>query len=534
MTSPKASRRGRARAGLAASAAAVLALALAACGSGGSGGSAPDGGTLVIDTTFDLKTADPGREYELTGQLLAHSLYDTLLGFANNDLTKPVGNLASSYEMSPDARTLTLPLSPGRVFADGTPVTADDVVFSFNRLIGIKGNPSFLLDGVTVSKKDATTVVLTSAKPNPALPFILPTPALSVLNSKVVTAHGGTADQSDGAEGYLNGASAGSGAYQLKSLDVASQAVLTRNPTYNGPAKPHYGTIVLRNVKAATQSLNVQKGDSQVALDLSGDQASGLDTSKVTVTSGASGYSIYLMLNQSAGVSAATSNPRFVSAVKKAIDYADLLGVAGRGAVRPAGIIPSVIGGTLPPDQALKQDLEGAKADLAASGAAGQRPTLSYPSDFTLNGLSFQTLAEKLQSQLAAAGINVDLAPAPVATELDNYRNGKEQIGLWYWGPDFPDPSNYLAFAPGGLLGKRANWPTTAAPAIDQAATAASTSTDPTQRVALYQRFQQALNAGGPFIPLLQPPTNIVTANTVTGVAYNPIWSVDVSAIGAK
>ena len=54
---------------------------------------------------------------------------------------------------------------------------------------------------------------------------------------------------------------------------------------------------------------------------------------------------------------------------------------------------------------------------LAASGAAGQAPPkLSYPSDLTLNGLSFQTLAEKLQSQLAAAGITIDLAPAPVAT----------------------------------------------------------------------------------------------------------------------
>jgi peptide/nickel transport system substrate-binding protein len=512
----------------------VLALALAACGSGssgGSGGSASGGGTLVIDTSFDLKTADPGREYELTGQLLAHSMYDTLLGFADNDLTKPVGNLATGYQLSPDARTLTLPLAPGRLFADGSPVTADDVVFSFNRLIGIKGNPAFLLDGVTVSAKDPATVVLTSAKPNPALPFILPAPSLSVVNSKVVTAHGGTADQRDGAEGYLNGASAGSGPYQLKTLDVTNQAVLTRNPRYNGPAKPHYDTIVLRNVKAATQALNVQKGDSQVALDLSGDQVGGLDTGKVTVTSGASGYSIYLMLNQSADVSSATSNPRFVSAVKKAINYADLLSVAGRGAARPGGIIPSVIGGALPPDQAIAQDLEGAKADLAASGAAGQRPKLSYPSDYTLNGLSFQTLAEKLQSQLAAAGITVDLAPGPVATELDNYRNGKEQIGLWYWGPDFPDPSNYLAFAPGGLISKRANWPTTAAPDIDKLANQAATTAEPAQRTALYQQLQRQLNAGGPFIPLLQPPTNIVTAKSVTGAVYNPIWSVDVSAI---
>ena len=166
---------------------------------------------------------------------------------------------------------------------------------------------------------------------------------------------------------------------------------------------------------------------------------------------------------------------------------------------------------------------------------AGQKPKLAYPSDLTLNGLSFQTLAEKLQSQLAAAGIAVDLAPAPVATELDNYRNGKEQMGLWYWGPDFPDPSNYLAFAPGGLIGKRANWPATAAPDIDAAATTGR-ARPPTraQRDALYQQFQRGLNASGPFIPLVQPPTNIVTATSVTGAAYNPIWTVDVGTIGAK
>lgn len=45
-------------------AAVAVALAVAACGSGGSGGGAGSGPTLVIDSTFDLKTVDPGREYE--------------------------------------------------------------------------------------------------------------------------------------------------------------------------------------------------------------------------------------------------------------------------------------------------------------------------------------------------------------------------------------------------------------------------------------------------------------------------------------
>jgi peptide/nickel transport system substrate-binding protein len=516
---------------LAATAAAVV-LAVAACGSGSGGSGGGSGPTLVIDSTFDLKTVDPGREYELTGQMLTHGMYETLLTFAGDDLATPAPGLASSYELSPDAKTLTLTLAKGRVFSDGSPVTADDVVFSLQRVIGVKGNPSFLLDGVTVAKKDDATVVLTSAEPNAALPYILPNPALSVVNSKVVTANGGTTDDKDGAEKFLNGTSAGSGPYILKTLDVSSQAVLTKNPAYNGPAKPAYDTIVIRNVQAATQVLNVQKGDSQVALDLSGDQVSGLDRGKLTVTSGPSAYTIFLFLNQGADVSTATSNPQYVSAVKKAIDYAGLLQVAGAGSVQPASMIPTMITGSLPAAEAPKQDLAGAAAALAASGVTGQTPKLAYPSDFTLLGLSFQTIAERLQSQLAAAGITVDLAPAPVATELDNYRSGKEQMGLWYWGPDFPDPSNYLAFAPDGLIGKRANWPASAAPDIDRAAKAAAAAVDPGQRASLYQDFQRSLNAGGPFIPLVQPATNIVTAKSVTGAAYNPIWTLDLGAVG--
>jgi peptide/nickel transport system substrate-binding protein len=522
-----------ARRSAALAAAAAVMLAVTACGSGGSGGGSASGPTLVIDSTFDLKTVDPGREYELTGQMLTHGMYETLLTFAGDDLTAPAPGLASSYELSPDARTLTLKLAQGRVFSDGSPVTADDVVFSLQRVIGMKGNPSFLLDGVTVAKTDETTVVLTSAEPNAALPFILPNPALSVVNSKVVTANGGTTDDKDGAETFLNSTSAGSGPYMLKSLDVASQAVLARNPAYNGPAKPAYDNIVIRNVQAATQALNVQKGDSQVALDLSGDQVSGLDQGELTVTSGASAYTIFLFLNQGADISTTTSNPQYVSAVKKAIDYPGLLQVAGTGSVQPASMIPTMIAGSLPAAEAPKQDLAGAAAALAASGVGGQTPKLAYPSDFTLLGLSFQTLAERLQSQLAAAGITVELAPAPVATELDNYRNGKEQMGLWYWGPDFPDPSNYLAFTPDELIGKRANWPATAAPDIDRAAKAAAAAVEPAERAGLYQELQRSLNAGGPFIPLVQPATNVVTAKSVTGAAYNPIWTLDLGAVGA-
>src|SRR3989442_615973 len=207
---------------------------------------------LVVDKSFDMKTADPQREFEVSGGIVAKALYSTLLTFKGSDSAKPVPAVASSYTASADAKTYTFKLRTDIKFGDGTQLTSADVLFSFNRLINIKGNPSFLLDGVTVSAPDASTVVLTSKDPNPAIPFIIPNPALGIVNSKVVKAHGGTdqpgADKADQAESFLNSTSAGTGPYVLKSFSTTSEVDLTANPGYWGP-KPFYGTVVIRNIQ---------------------------------------------------------------------------------------------------------------------------------------------------------------------------------------------------------------------------------------------------------------------------------------------
>ena len=74
----------------------VVAVALAACsagpGAGGASGSSTastaSSSALVIDSTFDLKTADPARSYEFTGELLAHNVYEHATTYAGDDLTK--------------------------------------------------------------------------------------------------------------------------------------------------------------------------------------------------------------------------------------------------------------------------------------------------------------------------------------------------------------------------------------------------------------------------------------------------------------
>lgn len=510
------------------------ALALAACGSGGAPAPAAQSGgkTLVIDTSFDLKTADPGRTYEPTGLIVGKATYETLLTFDGGDVTKPVPALAESYELSEDGKVVTLKLKQGSTFADGSAVTADDVVFSLTRVRDMKGTPSFLLDGVEIAKTDDSTITLTSEKANAALPYILPNPALGILNSKVAKQNGATADAQDKAEQYLNANSAGSGPYQIESFNVSSQVVLKANPKYHG-TKPAYEKVVIRNVEAATQKLNVQRGDSQVALNLSGDQVTNMPAT-LQVNKTASANVIFLLANQDSAISKTTTNPKFVEAVRKGVDYAGLLELAGEGSTQAPGVIPSQLLGALPADQAVKRDVEGAKAALAASGLAAPTVKLEYPTELTVNGLSFQPLAERIQANLKEVGITVDLQPAPVTTALDNYRNGKEEMGLWYWGPDYPDPNDYLAFLPGQTVGKRAGWQSGAAKDIEAAGEKAAAAIGDEARTEAYADVQTKLNAAGPFIPLIQPSQNIVTAASVTGLEYHPVWTVDVADLGVK
>src|SRR3954452_18379067 len=74
---------------------ALSALGLVACGPEEDGpGGGGKGKTLVVKTSFNLKTADPCRNFEITGNMISHSLYEPLLTFHGSNLTKPVPLIA--------------------------------------------------------------------------------------------------------------------------------------------------------------------------------------------------------------------------------------------------------------------------------------------------------------------------------------------------------------------------------------------------------------------------------------------------------
>ena len=509
----------------------VAAVTLAGC-SGGSSGESDVPSSLVIDTAFTFETGDPGRNYVPTGYMVSKAVYETLLDFSGSDESTPVPGLAT-YEQNDDATVFTFTLDEGRVFSDGSPVTADDVVFSLERVKGMtESKANFLMNGIEVSKVDDLTVELSTEVPSLKLPALMTNPSLAILNSEVVIANGGTTDATDAAEDFLNSESAGSGPYVIDSIDFASQVVLTGNEKYNGDEEIDFDRVVIRSVsESATQKMNLEGGDSHVAVDLSGDQVAGL-AGKVTVTSVPSAQTIFLLLNQNPEVSDITSNPDFVEAVRYALDYDGLLELTGAGSEQATGVIPPSFLGAL--TDGIEQDADRAAKALEASGYNGETVTLEYPNDYPVGGVSFTPLAERIQSQLDAAGITVELAPAPFTTQIDEYVNGREAFSIWFWGPDYADSANFLPFTAGQKVGLRAGWTAEENPEIGELATAAEGAVSLEEREAAFSAFATALQESGPFVPLIVPGSNIATADFITGVAYNSTWTMDIAELRVK
>jgi peptide/nickel transport system substrate-binding protein len=520
-------------------AAAALACAAAAYGATGHTTGAP---TLVVDNSFTIKTSDPQRAFDPTASIIDRALYDTLFTYKGGNLSNPIPLLVSSWKASNNAKVFTFQLKRNVHFADGTPLTSADVVWSLDRLVNLKGNPAFLLAGVTVKAAGKYGVVMTSATPATQLPAILANPSTGIVNSKLVKAHGGSdasnASTADTAENFLNSsasAGAGSGPYILKAFSTTSQITLVPNTHYWGAKKAAFSNVVVRNMIATTQLINIQRGSHEVAIDLAADQAAGLKgNKKLKVALQPSTWTFWLFANDNPAISSVTSNKQFQTAVRYALDYKSILSVAGPGAIQAPGIIPSMFLGALPQKDAVKQNVVKAKAALAASGVGGQQVTLEYPSDLTINGVPFTTLAQKVQANLQAAGFNIQLSGSPTSNWLTEYRDGKMAFGLSLWGPDYPDPADYLTFTPGQLVGLRAGWPKGSDSAIEKLAASALVTTNAAKRKAIYQQIQLQLNQRGPFFPLMQPTQVFVSTSDLRNAVYNATYSIDVTQVSPK
>ena len=234
------------------------------------------------------------------------------------------------------------------------------------------------------------------------------------------------------------------------------EVVLERNPNYWGEA-PAFDRIVIRNItEAATQKLQLEAGDIDIATGLSQDQVPTMQGSEgITVNSSPAATTFYVLMNNNPEVGGAFSNPLIQQAVRYALKYDEILALAGPGAVRLAGIIPTVFPGALDPAEATETDQEKARSlvsEAALDSVAGQ---LSYASDSVIWGVQMNILAQKIQSDLAEVGIELALDGLPRTTALQKYRDAKEPGRRVELGCGFPGRQQFPGL-PAGTHGRDA------------------------------------------------------------------------------
>lgn len=359
---------------------------------------------------------DPAKASDYAGSVLAFNVYDALvLPKQGGPGVQPL--LAESWTV--DGETYTFKLRADVKFQSGNPLTAEDVVFSLDRMKALKQGLSYLFANVkTVEAVDTHTVKFTLSEPY--APFLSALYRLPIVDKKLVMANLGAGDgeMKDWGQAYLTSHGAGTGAYKVVSHNPQQETVLAKNADYFLGPSPKAPDIVHQRygLEAATVRALVAQGEEDITsqwLPPEVLKALAAVGSPLVTETGMSGF--YIKMNTS---KAPLDDVNCRLALSKAFDYEAGIkmiavtakvsqGAPSRGAI-PAGML-----GYDDKAPIMKRDLDAAKTYL------GQ---CKYkPSDFTLE-LSWvgevpleERFALLMQANFAEIGIKSEIKKIPWA-----------------------------------------------------------------------------------------------------------------------
>lgn len=372
----------------------------------------PDDQLIVGMNMNNMLSLDPAAMTgnEVVGIVV--NLYDSLVELDPENLSHVLPSLAKSWDISADGNLITFHLADNAKFHSGNPVTAEDFVWSMNRLLKLNmaqattwKSYGFTAENVArmIRAKDAATVEIELPKPNDPKLVIYSLATLgsgSVLDSKTVMQH---EKNGDWGNGWLTTNEAGSGPFKLDVWQAKDVLRISRVEGYwRGDA--HMRRVIFRHMtESQALRLMVEKGDIDIATGMSVPDINALKQNKeVSVREVKKGTLYYVAMSLK---NEHFAKPKVREAVRYLIDYDGInqTVMTGYGFYhqRP---IQAGMDATLP-DPGYKLDVARAKSLLAEAG---------YPDGFdvTLRVLSdqpFLNLATSVQSTLAQAGIRAKI-----------------------------------------------------------------------------------------------------------------------------
>lgn len=393
-----------------------------------------DAGTFVIGGSEEPSTLEPANAQLYTGWIFTSAIYDNLIKY-DNETGEYVNVLAESVEFTTDTQ-LVIKLKSGIKFHDGSDLTADDVLFTLERLAASSRYATnyAAIDFENCKVVDDTTLEVNLLTPFPAILGFLAHPSAGIMSRAYFEAEG---------EEGLAQRPMGTGAFVFDSWTSGDRAVATKSSDYwDDSVDVAYDTLIVRFIpESTTRMIEFETGGIDAIMDLASADVDRINNSEV---SGAVLYSIpgeKITRLEMLDTYEPFANPQVRLAVAHAIDIEGTVYAAyGNTAEYTTSVLPSDCKYYIE-EPAYEYDPELAKQLLAEAG---------YPDGFTCqcsvaSASSDAKAMEIIQAQLAEIGITVEITTTDITTSIVDMLNGVANFGVINGTVDSHDPDQALS-----------------------------------------------------------------------------------------
>jgi peptide/nickel transport system substrate-binding protein len=415
--------------------------------------------------------------------------------------------LATKWTISPDGTSYTFELRAAK-FSDGTPVTAEDVVFSLERAKGPESRwASFFKPIASVRATDPHTVVITLTKP--FTPFLA---NLGLFSASIVPKHAVQAAGKGFGEHPV-----GSGPFMLRQWAKGSRLVLARNPLYWQAGKPRLAAVNLEVItEDNTRMLKVRAGEVDIADNVPFNQIASVRSSTVSVKTFDFLDTYLVLLNTTREP---FSNVRFRQGLNYAVDKNAIIKslLFGAGDVAPSYLPKMKYYGRML--QPYPYDVERAKALLKEAPVTARfRPSLLIDSGDSMQ----QQLAVVLQDALKKVDITLQITPVDAGTQWNTITKMDYDMALSYMSSDTIDPDQLTSFSVVNPGRAKAFYTGFHDDEVIKLYEQGRTMADGAARAEVYGRIQVLAREKAPFIFLYHLPNVYAVRNTVQGFTALP------------
>jgi peptide/nickel transport system substrate-binding protein len=489
---------------------------IAACGPGtGStpttvAGAPKRGGILKAAFSADPAGFDPQRGPSGMSHVVIEQVYSTLMSLSPDAVPQP--ELAVSNEVSSDGLVYTFKLRQGVKFHNGDDLTAEDVKFSFERLLAPNSGYSYTSQIETIKKVEAVdplTVRFTLTQRTGPFLVYMAFPGSSIVPKKLVQS------------GYdLNAKPVGSGPFKFVSYEPRNAIKFVRNDSYFESGKPYFDSMeyqLIGDITALTTA--VLSGQVNFSNEIPPKDWNRVKSNKSLVAQTLEGSRFnWLLPNNS---HKPFDDPRVRQAVSHALNRASLVDGAFFGQATPilGGVIPKWNWAFAPDVQftADKGDVAKAKALLGQAGyPSGFSTSMTIVSSFPQQ----MAMAPIIQANLEAVGIKAKIGTMEVPRYWDEvWGTSNFDITTMYWLSPLADPDDFVTN----------NYSSTAAVNVqkynskkmDSLLTQAKSASSQDARKVLYKQMQQLSMDDMPIVPLVNGWLLIAYSNKLQG--YKPM-----------